>query len=310
MRILDWMRLFRAPNCFTAVADVMMGFAVVRGTFEPAWLLVQLVGASVLLYSAGMVLNDYFDVEVDRKERPERPLPSGRISIGAARAVGFGMLIAGALLGGLAGFAESTVVCPWRPMIIVACLAGCILGYNGGLKKTRFGPVVMGACRFFNILMGMSIASVASGPAWSLGFEPGHWIIAAGIGLYVVGITHFARDEASGKEHRDMIVGIAIMILGFVTLGLLPVVGPELQVENHIWWIVLGLTCLSILRRCVTAAVSPSPAKIQGAVKQCLVAIIVIDALIVLAMIGPMFGMAIFALLAPTLLLGRLVYST
>ena len=32
------------------------------------------------LYAAGMVLNDAFDAELDARERPERPIPSGRIS--------------------------------------------------------------------------------------------------------------------------------------------------------------------------------------------------------------------------------------
>ena len=51
------------------------------------------------MYSAGMVLNDVFDVEVDRVERPERPLPSGQIPVGWARLLGFEMLFFGAVAG-------------------------------------------------------------------------------------------------------------------------------------------------------------------------------------------------------------------
>ncbi|MCO6457924.1 MAG: UbiA family prenyltransferase, partial [Pirellulaceae bacterium] len=98
-RVLDYLRLLRIPNVFTAVADVTMGFLVVHGGLQPWPAFACLVAASCLLYLAGMVLNDVFDIEVDRRERPERPLPSGRIPLGRARWLGLGMLGGGVLAG-------------------------------------------------------------------------------------------------------------------------------------------------------------------------------------------------------------------
>lgn len=40
--------------------------------------------AGALISGAGMVINDYFDVEIDKINRPQRPLPSGKISLKAA----------------------------------------------------------------------------------------------------------------------------------------------------------------------------------------------------------------------------------
>ncbi len=40
--------------------------------------------AGALISGAGMVINDYFDVEIDKINRPERPIPSGKISIKSA----------------------------------------------------------------------------------------------------------------------------------------------------------------------------------------------------------------------------------
>ena len=85
--VRDYLQLVRLPNLFTAVADVAMGFFVAQpllaerrlGMWEWA-ALGTLAAASVLLYAAGVVLNDWFDLEIDRQERPERPLPSGRIA--------------------------------------------------------------------------------------------------------------------------------------------------------------------------------------------------------------------------------------
>src|SRR5438477_173484 len=50
-----------------------------------------------------MVWNDYFDLAVDRRERPFRPLPSGKISLAAARALGLGLLVAGMAFAAVAG---------------------------------------------------------------------------------------------------------------------------------------------------------------------------------------------------------------
>ena len=71
-RLLAFLELLRLPNVFTAIADVVMGFLLVAWTVSgPDWPpLVWAVAASTALYLAGMVLNDLFDLEVDRRERP------------------------------------------------------------------------------------------------------------------------------------------------------------------------------------------------------------------------------------------------
>src|SRR5213594_2119078 len=99
-------QLLRVPNVFTALADIGLGWltALAAGAPRTHWLgFVLLMCASASLYSAGMVWNDYFDIEQDRKERPFRPLPSGRISRGSAAAQGLSALLLGLVLAALAG---------------------------------------------------------------------------------------------------------------------------------------------------------------------------------------------------------------
>jgi 4-hydroxybenzoate polyprenyltransferase len=105
-KLLAYLQLTRLPNVFTAVADVLMGFLVTRPDFDlfsaaPRDYLLPglLVAASCCLYIAGMVLNDVFDIRVDSYERPSRPLPSGRVPMKSATALGFGLLLAGVALG-------------------------------------------------------------------------------------------------------------------------------------------------------------------------------------------------------------------
>ena len=97
-RIFAWLQLVRLPNAFTALADVMMGFLVTHGNLQHAGEFATLCCTSLSFYWAGMVLNDVYDVEIDRRERPERPIPSGRISLATARFVGYVLLFNGLLL--------------------------------------------------------------------------------------------------------------------------------------------------------------------------------------------------------------------
>src|SRR3954471_7236328 len=101
--ILPWLRLMRLPNVFTAIADVSMGYLFVRHTVDQPLLFIVLVAASAALYTAGLIFNDVFDYQIDRHERPHRPLPSGQVSIYWATLVGGSLLSLGLLLGWIAG---------------------------------------------------------------------------------------------------------------------------------------------------------------------------------------------------------------
>ena len=79
-RIKPYLQLVRLPNLFTAAADPLAGWLLVGGDLGEARGWGPLVASGVALYAGGMVLNDVFDYEVDRLERPGRPLPSGRSS--------------------------------------------------------------------------------------------------------------------------------------------------------------------------------------------------------------------------------------
>ena len=189
--VRDYLQLVRLPNLFTAVADVAMGFIVAqpwsaRRGFEPwQWAsLGTLAAASVLLYAAGVVLNDVFDLEIDRQERPERPLPSGRIAAGAARRLGWTLLWLGV------GTASGAValVGHFRPGAAAAMLATAIIVYDAWLKRTPLGPLAMGACRMLNVMLGMSAADAP--------LCAGGWLVAGGIGVYVAGVTWLARKKS------------------------------------------------------------------------------------------------------------------
>ena len=124
MAIKPYLQLVRLPNVFTAAADSLAGWLLVQGTFgEPGrWL--PLVLASVAIYAGGIVLNDVFDYEVDRVERPERPLPSGRVS--RRFAAGLGGILLAARPG--PGGASSGSTDGWA-------VASALIGVRAGLRR-------------------------------------------------------------------------------------------------------------------------------------------------------------------------------
>jgi 4-hydroxybenzoate polyprenyltransferase len=309
----------RLPNVFTAVADVAMGFLVTHRSLNPPPHFGMLVAASCLLYLSGMVLNDVFDAEEDARDQPGRPIPSGRITWRAAAAVGWAMLASGVLVAWL----TSLVASDWRPGAIATILAACIVLYDRVLKRMPIAPLVMGACRSLNVLLGMSLAPLAAdfdklspmgaaSPSVAWG-STAAWMIAQGIGVYVVGVTIFSRTDAHISARGRLIVGLAVILAGMVNLAIVPIVTngrPALVVARSGWYLLWILLALITTRRCVAAIAEPAPGRVQSAVRHCVQTIIVLDAAVCVGYAGPMWGFAVLALIFPTVGLAAWLRAT
>src|SRR4051812_16199040 len=95
---IAYLQLIRLPNLFTAAADSLSGWLLVQGSLEHPSRWGFLLLASMVLYAAGTALNDVLDLDVDRLERPGRPLPSMRASARIATLFAATGLIAGPIL--------------------------------------------------------------------------------------------------------------------------------------------------------------------------------------------------------------------
>jgi 4-hydroxybenzoate polyprenyltransferase len=292
--MLDWLKLLRLPNVFTAAADVMMGFLVTHGRLDPTPYFLLLVASSCLFYLGGTVLNDVFDAEVDARDRAERPIPSGRVSLRSATAVGWALLASGLLIAWFVSLWANDL----RPGAVALFLATCIVLYDGPLKRTFVAPLVMGECRMLNVLLGMSLPIVP----WDQ-FELS---VAVGIGIYVLGVTIFARTEARATARGRLIAGLAVLLAGIALLGCVPPLTanrPPLVVQQNGWYLLWAVLALITARRCTLAVLQPTPPRVQAAVRHCVHSIIVLDAAVAVGYAGPFWGLAVLLLLAPTLLL-------
>ena len=297
-----------------------MGYLVVAGSWTPWPLPLMLIIASWFLFTAGMILNDVFDLEVDARLRPERPLPSGAISVNVARRLGFFFLITGVVIAIISGFAAQKfglTANRWTPGIVALLLAVMILIYDGWAKTTLFGPVAMGSCRTLNVMLGMSCVAAAPGHAGVWGFDAyGLWLAVA-IGVYIAGITTFARKEAEGNSRGTLIFGTSVLATGLVILAsvtLVQLADEPLKTRfasPWIWPLFVGFFALPILRRCFLAINDPRPAKIQAAVITCLFSIILIDAAICLLVSSTVgYALVVASLLLPGILIGRWINVT
>lgn len=77
------------------------GVVILGGFLTPAYIgiYVYLAALSVVIITiAGNLINDYFDVETDRINRPERPIPSGRLKRKQALLISISLFILGNIL--------------------------------------------------------------------------------------------------------------------------------------------------------------------------------------------------------------------
>ena len=202
-----YLRLMRPANIVTSVADVLAGIAIsglftaqpFKNGYLPDILLLCL--ATIGLYGGGVVFNDVFDASLDSIERPERPIPSGLISVREASLLGGILLIGGIAAAFLSGYTSG---------IIAFLIAVAALVYNRWSKHNAIiGPLNMGLCRGLNLLLGISIIPPALQNWWGLAAVPI---------IYIASITMISRGEVHGGSKNILYAACLLysLVIGFI----------------------------------------------------------------------------------------------
>jgi 4-hydroxybenzoate polyprenyltransferase len=306
-----YFELLRLPAVFTAIADVMMGYLVTRGSLHPPQVFCVFATISALLYLSGMVLNDVFDAKLDAVERPERPIPSGRIARSRAATIGWGMLALGVILA--LHIAHHTEI-P-RIAIVTISLAACIVAYDAIMKKTILGPIAMGGCRTLNVLLGMSLAASAVDPNVVRPWSPAEWAIAAGIGIYIAGVTIFARTEARESSRWLLAAGVFVMLAGIITAlratsELEQATSGIMGLRPSSWPIAAAVIALMLTLPIGLAITRPDAKSVQFAVRRALRTLIILDMAVASTCSPQLFVLAFLGLLVLMLALERAFSTT
>ena len=289
---IGYLRLIRPANIITAIADILAGYAISMAftfdihnnlfSLQPLfWLILSTMG----LYGGGVVFNDIFDVETDKIERPERPIPSGISSIRGAVILGTLFFSIGVIAAYMVSITSFSIA------ILILVLA---LFYNKFSKHHAFfGPLNMGACRGFNLLLGMSVIPGCLSERWFIALIPV---------VYISSITMISRGEVHGGNSLLMkrggflylLVIIAIMLLGYLSgfslLSTLPF---------------LILFFLLIFPPLLTAIKQNKPGNIRYAVKAGIMSLVAMNAAIAAGFAGWQYGLIVLCLLPLSVLIAR-----
>jgi geranylgeranylglycerol-phosphate geranylgeranyltransferase len=148
MRLAGFIAITRPINSFVAGLAAIVAYLIDTGTVIPESLLLFFIVA--LITAAGNVINDFFDAEIDAINRPDRPIPSGAVSRGAAQGFAVTLFLAGILVSFFTNFlcisitifnallliayAAKLKTTPLIGNIVVAYLSASIFLFGGALN--------------------------------------------------------------------------------------------------------------------------------------------------------------------------------
>ena len=294
--VRDYLVLVRLPNLFTLPSNILVGMAIVSSlafTLTSFTQFLLLVTISVLLYCVGIVLNDLYDFDIDKKERPNRPLPSGKISRRSA-------IVLVAIFSTLALILSLLV--SFSTLVISSILFLTIFGYDKYLKNTHAGPLTIASARVMNILLGTSV-SFRSVDSYSQIVTLTFVLIITFV--YVSLIGFISRYEVRGFSDNAKLLPpaiVAIVISSIILFSLMGFFKLESLIILSLFSLIMLISFSRIYRR--------DSGRTQQIVRNMILSIIVLDSTFLTGIIGIELGLAVLILMAPLLVLANKMYMT
>lgn len=278
-------RVSNLPTVWTnALAAAVLAAAAGGGAAPSGFAAEALIAmlALSLFYVGGMWLNDAFDADVDARERPGRPIPSGAVprrtvSVGGGLFLLGGVLLTGALGG--AAFAAGLA------------LAAAIVLYDWLHKRTVLAPLIMGLTRFLCYSVAACAVARFAGDA-VLG--------AIGLGAWVVGLTYAARQEAYDRLERAWPLGVLAV----------PLAGAGAAAAGSWLASVLWLALAAWTAYALHLLFRRAPGDVPRAVVALIAGIALYDATLIASAGAPWLALLAVGGFGATLLLQRLVPGT
>lgn len=293
--IINYFKLVRIPNIFTTFSNILLGYIFFTNIDHfDFYVIFELISVSAFLYIGGMIQNDYFDIKIDEKERPSRPLPSNKISK------------KNALILIYLSFSYSIIISfiiGWYTLIITITMVTLISLYNKFLKNTIWGCINMGIIRSLNVLLGasQSIFFIAGGM-----FDTRFIIPLLSEFLYVSSITILSWNETKNFvfDLQNSLPFIVIYVLIF-TIGILIIVGTfnySTLIPLIIFSCFIIYSHISLLTKIATT---------QKSVSLLITMIVILDIIFMTDIIGVYYSLILaFVLIIPVIILSRRIYMT
>ncbi|MET9428285.1 SCO3242 family prenyltransferase [Streptomyces sp. NPDC003036] len=329
-----WAELLRVSALFSVPGDALAGAAAAG--LRPNRRTALAAGASLCLYEAGMALNDWADRCEDARDRPHRPLPSGRVTPRAALAASAALTATGLALAARAGRA---------PLAVASALAAAVWSYDLHLKHTPAAPATMATARALDLLLGATATATATaataatvatvaGPRRA---DPARAALAAlpsaaALGAHTYAVTAVSRHETHGGSTatplaalaattalaalaaREALVPAPSRLRAVSGPGGVLSIRPGQGTAGRAAALVTALTAAAYLRTAATpflhAALNPSPPLTQRAVGGGIRAMIPLQAALTARGGAPGAGLAVLGLTPLARALARKVSPT
>ncbi len=279
-------QLIRLPAGFSAASNIIAAYFLSTGGQIQWPVLLKLMVVSLCLYYAGMGLNDCFDYHDDRLHRRNRPLPGGRLRLSQAWLISIGLL----LLGLLVSLSIST-----KTSAVALLLVIVIVLYDSKVLSAVPAALVMGFCRYLNwslalVLIPMGLTTM---------------LLPLPLMLYVSGLTLLANAETANVSRTVLYQAIVFFLL---TLFIL--IYMVFAYASNPGFALLLVSAVSIYFVIVIKPVwqAMRPDTVQYAVGQLVMAVIIMDATVLMIFAYYVVAACVLLLLVAGRMLGRKLY--
>ncbi|MDE1818433.1 MAG: UbiA family prenyltransferase [Thaumarchaeota archaeon] len=283
--IKNYLQLVRVPGIFTVFTNILLGFLAVQKTNTDWFFLGPLLVASGFLFLAGTTLNDYFDYNIDARERPNRPLPSGAIPRKTALYLGLAFL---------AGANISSAIVGIQSLVLSLVITALVVSYNVKLKKIPvIGILNISSIRFLNVILGTTVVAFSVQVIW----------FAVPVAIFVAGISILAKTETMLSSKKT---GSLNIIFIFITIIYIIVTTFNAGTAHYVF-LVLFIIAVFVPHAIYNGRISKN---VQKKVSFQLLAIISLDAVLISVLSNTSYAGLVLVLYIPAYLILNKMYLT
>jgi geranylgeranylglycerol-phosphate geranylgeranyltransferase len=277
-RFKGFLQLIRPLNALLFVFGVSLG-AYLSGdatVFRQEWLSVLWTALSAMCIGCGAnAINDYYDIEIDKINRPDRPIPAGILSENFVASTWGILSISGILLGFLVSWQHGVVALssvillflysarfkmqPFVGNFVVAAVVGSGILYGGMISELNAATYFAFGFAFLSNLIREMVKDIedVDGDMWGnartlpviLGTKKTLWlIIGTTLLLLLMGIIPYLSGHYSALFLLVLLVPYFFLLIGLFQLWNAPApqAGAKLASQSLKWVMLTGMIALLI----------------------------------------------------------------
>ena len=247
MKFKDAIEITRPINCLMGALTVIIGLLNTRSNVPFDKLTINIilgVFTYIFLAASGNIINDVYDIEIDKINRPERPIPRGSISMKQAKELFFLYLIIGIIL----SLVNTLILSLPLINLALAFFFGFIAWVYAkwGKKSGFFGNIIVGVSFSIGLVYGAYLNTPIIPPYIFYFFITAFSLLVAR--EIIKGCEDIEGDKNHGVKTLAIKIGIkssrnisVIFVLLAVMFFILPIITSILNFFFFIIFMVIGL---------------------------------------------------------------------